>query len=204
MQGNTDYPARFEVDYPESSSRGLALLGVLFLIKWVLLIPHIVIIVVLSIAAFVVAYIGYWAVLITGSYPRGMFNFVSGVQRWEYRTNSWMAGLTDQYPPFTLPADADYPVRFEADYPEAPSRGLALLGALFLIKGVLLIPHIIIIVALSVASFAAYYIGYWVVLITGSLPRGLFNFVAGVQRWQARMDSWSYGWTDRYPPFTLE
>jgi hypothetical protein len=49
-----------------------------------------------------VIYIGYWAVLITGRYPRGLFNFGVGVQRWGLRTAAWMNGWADSYPPFSL------------------------------------------------------------------------------------------------------
>ena len=97
-----DYPASFEVDYPDASSRGLALLGALFLIKLILLVPHIIILYALGFVSFVVVYIAYWAVLITGRYPRGLFTLVVGVQRWSYRTNAWFLGLKDRYPPFTL------------------------------------------------------------------------------------------------------
>ena len=101
-QTGSDYPVAFEVQYPESSSRLLALLGVLFFIKGILLIPHLIIIYFLSIASFVVMYIGYWAVLITGKYPRGLFNFQVGVQRWTLRLNVWLAGWSDRYPPFSM------------------------------------------------------------------------------------------------------
>ena len=199
---DSDYPVRFEVDYPESSSRWRALLGAILWIKGVLLIPHIVILMVLSILSFIAYYIGYWAVLITGSYPRGLFDFVAGVQRWSTRTDSWMNGLADGYPPFSL-GEADYPARFEVDYPESSSRLLALLGVIFLIKFVLLIPHMIILYFLGIVSFAVVYIGYWAVLITGRYPRGLFNLVAGVQRWSYRTNAWMAGLTDRYPPLSL-
>ena len=96
------YPVRLEADYPEKSSRGLALLAILFFIKGLLLIPHIIVLYVLGIATFVVAVIGYWAVLITGRYPKGMYNFVLGVTRWQTRTSLWLFGLTDKYPPFSL------------------------------------------------------------------------------------------------------
>ena len=95
-------PTRFEVDYPESSSRALALLGALLFIKLVLLIPHLVILSVLSILMTVAVYIGYWAVLITGRYPVGLYTFVSGIQRWNYRVGAWLVGLTDRYPPFSF------------------------------------------------------------------------------------------------------
>ena len=96
-----DYPTRLELDYPESPSRVQSLLGVL-LIKWVLLIPHLVILIVLHAANEIVIYVGHWAVLITGSYPRGLFGFVVGVQRWSYRARAWNAGVADRYPPFSL------------------------------------------------------------------------------------------------------
>ena len=202
QSADSGYPVRFEVDYPEAPSRGLALLGALFLIKALLLIPHIVILYVLGIVAFVVFYIGYWAVLVTGRYPQGLFAFVLGIQRWSTRTDSWMYGMVDRYPPFSL-SDVSYPVRFEVDYPDALSRGLALLGALLLLKVLLLIPHLIILYALGLVSLVVVYIGYWAVLITGRYPRGMFDLVIGVQRWNYRASAWLVGLTDRYPPFTL-
>ena len=101
-QRMSDYPTRFEVDYPELPSRGLALLGALLFIKGLLLIPHVIILYALGIAASLVVYIGFWAVLITGRYPEGLYTFVSGIQRWNYRVGAWLAGLTDRYPPFSL------------------------------------------------------------------------------------------------------
>ena len=97
MRENTDYPIRFEVDYPESPSRVQALLGVL-LIKWVLLIPHLVILIVLHAVNEIVMYVGHWAVLITGSYPRSLFGFVLGVQCWTNRARAWNAGIRGPLP----------------------------------------------------------------------------------------------------------
>ena len=97
----TDYPARLEIEYPESPSRVWALTGVIF-VKGIFLIPHQILLAFLTIASWIVMYIGFWAVLITGSYPRGLFNFQVGVQRWSLRTSAWSAGWTDRYPPFTL------------------------------------------------------------------------------------------------------
>ena len=99
---NERYPAGLQVEYPERSSRLLALLGVLFYVKAILLIPHIIILILLGIAQGIVIYIGYWAVLITGRYPKGLFDFGVGVQRWGFRIDAWMNGWTDSYPPFSL------------------------------------------------------------------------------------------------------
>lgn len=99
---------------------------------------------------------------------------------------------------------SDYPVRLEVEYPESPSRGMAFLGVIFPIKALLLIPHAIIIYFLGIIAGFVVYIGYWAVLITGRCPEGLFNFTVGVSRWQMRTIGWLYGWTDRYPPFSLK
>ena len=202
-QGN-GYPARLEVDYPDSPSRVLALLGALFFIKALLLIPHYIVLTFLGIANLVCIYISYWAVLITGRYPGGLFAFVLGVQRWSYRTSAWSAGFTDRYPPFTLSRTGDYALKYEVDYPESSSRGLALLGVLFFIKALLLIPHLVILYFLGAASLICIYISYWAVLITGSYPRGLFALSVGVMRWSIRTDAWFLGFADRYPPFSLD
>ena len=180
----------------------LALLGVIFWIKGLLLIPHVIVLFFIGIASLVAVYIGYWAVLITGRFPMGLLSFAAGVQRWSTRTDSWMNGVADRYPPFTL-GESDYPARFEVDYPELSSRGLAVLGVIFLIKWILLLPHLIILSFLSMASAVVVYISYWAVLITGRYPRGLFSLVTGVQRWTYRINAWGYGLTDRYPPFSL-
>ena len=100
--GNERYPVVLQVEYPERCSRLLALLGAVFFVKWILLIPHIIILILLGMAQGIVGYIGYWAVLITGRYPRGLFNFGVGVQRWSLRTTAWMNGWADSYPPFSL------------------------------------------------------------------------------------------------------
>ena len=99
---NERYPTVLQVEYPERCSRLLALLGALFFVKAILLIPHIIILILLGIAQGIVIYIGYWAVLITGCYPRGLFNFGVDVHRWGFRIEAWMNGWSDSYPPFRL------------------------------------------------------------------------------------------------------
>ena len=101
---NERYPAVLQVEYPERCSRLLALLGALFFVKAILLIPHIIILILLGIAQGIVVYIGYWAVLITGKYPRGLFDFVVGVERWNFRATVWLSGCVDSSPPFRLRA----------------------------------------------------------------------------------------------------
>jgi len=98
-----EYPVKFEVKYPEQSSRLLALMGIpWFAIKMIALLPHVIILGVLNIAAIAASWLSLWAILFTGKYPRAFFNFVVGATRWQNRVNSWMYSLTDKYPPFSL------------------------------------------------------------------------------------------------------
>ena len=73
------------------------------LIKWLLAIPHYVVLAILGVIALVITIIAWLAILITGRYPRGMFDFVVGVGRWGFRVLAYVALLTtDRYPPFRL------------------------------------------------------------------------------------------------------
>jgi hypothetical protein len=92
----------FDVDYPERSDRLLAAIGILWFVKPLLLLPHLIVMWFLGIAWAIVVWLAYWVVLFNGTYPRGLFDFVVGVQRWQNRMTAWIAGLTDDYPPFRL------------------------------------------------------------------------------------------------------
>lgn len=93
-------PVKFSVDYPEKLSRGMLLLKTFF--GWIyVLIPHGIVLCFYGIAAVVVTFIAWWAILFTGKYPKGMFDFVVGYQRWSNRVNAYMLLLTDAYPPFS-------------------------------------------------------------------------------------------------------
>lgn len=96
------YPVNLVLTYPERSSRLFALLGILLPIKALLLIPHIIVLYFLSLASFIVTIVAYFAILFTGRYPKGMYDFVGGVLRWQTRLNAWMFSLSDKYPPFSL------------------------------------------------------------------------------------------------------
>lgn len=94
------HPANLTVDYPPKLSRGLAVLKLLF--GWIYVgIPHLVILWLYGIAAAVVTFIAFWAILFTGKYPRGMFDFVVGYMRWSARVNAYLYLMRDEYPPFT-------------------------------------------------------------------------------------------------------
>jgi len=194
----------------------------LWLVKWILAIPHYIVLAFLWLAVFVLTVVAFFAILFTGRYPRGIFDFNLGVFRWTWRVAFYSYGAlgTDRYPPFTLDDVADYPARLEIAYPENLSRGLVLVK-----WWLLAIPHYIIVgLFVGGGSYAASRIDDWVwsigfetgligilvlvagfaLLFTTRYPRGLFDFVMGLDRWVARVAGYVFLMRDEYPPFRLD
>jgi hypothetical protein len=218
-ENRTPYPVHVDASLDPSLSRWL------WLVKWVLLIPHYVVLFFLWLAFVVVTVIAFFAILFTGRYPRSLFDFNVGVMRWSWRVHYygyWALG-TDRYPPFTLDDVPDYPARLDVAYPERLSRGL------IFVKWLLAIPHLLVL-ALFVGG------GLWlgtrggkaddgwdngssagvslvgllvliaaiVLLFTSRYPRPIYDFVLGMDRWALRVGAYVALMTDRYPPFRLD
>ena len=201
MGSTLNSPVKFSVDYPERLSRGILLLKTFF--GWVYLgIPHGIILLFYGIAASIVQFIAWWAILFTGVYPKSMFDFVIKCTRWGLRVNAYMCLFTDIYPPFNGDENEGFPLKFSIDYPESLSRGKLLLKAFFGWLYVLL-PHGIILVFYAIAADFLLFISWWAILFTGKFPQGMFNFLIGFYRWYLRVFAYYPGYfTDVYPPFT--
>jgi hypothetical protein len=192
------YPVRFDVQHPEKSSR---LLNNIPYLKLILAIPHIIILYILFFLVAVVGFIAWWAILFTGKYPRGMFNFAVNIQRWINNVNIYEVMMRDEYPPVSGEAGKYPPVTYEVDYPERLSR---LLNNIPYLKFILLIPHFIVLILLLIVWLVVYFIAWWAILFTGTYPRGMFDFSVGVFRWSSRISAYAAMMTDAYPPFSMK
>jgi hypothetical protein len=189
----------------------------LWLVKWLLLIPHAVVLLFLWTAFAVLTLVAYVAVLFTGRYPRAIFEFNVGVLRWTWRVGyyGYQALGTDRYPPFTLAEVPDYPAGLTIEQPARLPHWLPLLAWLFAI------PHLAILGAftatptwqtqngevittgISVAGAAVLVLGFGL-LFTGRLLPGLYDLLVGLGRWGVRVVAYLALLTGAYPPFRLD
>jgi hypothetical protein len=209
------YPVKIEGELDASLSRWL------WLVKSLLLIPHLIVLAFLWFAFSVLTVGAFFAILFTGRYPRSIFDFNVGVMRWSWRVwfYSYCALGTDRYPPFTLADVPDYPARLEVAYPGELSRGLVLVK-----WWLLALPHYLIVGVFTGAAWAGLdaaddswglmsggglisllvLVAGIVLLFTGRYPRAIFDFVLGMDRWAARVLAYAALMTDVYPPFRMD
>jgi len=217
MQPETrTYPIRVRGDLDPALSRWQ------WLVKWIFAIPHYIVLLFLNIAYVVVTLIAFFAILFTARYPRALFDFNVGVLRWRWRVAFYaLTALgTDKYPPFSLKPKPEYPADLEVDHPERLHRGLVLIK-----WWLLAIPHYLLLLAFygGARVFASngngdLMVGYIRVsliiallviavvalLFTGRYPRGLYDFVMGINRWAIRVRAYTSLMRDEYPPFRLD
>jgi hypothetical protein len=200
------YPVAVDARDDEPLSRWL------WLVKWLLAIPHLLVLAFLWIAFCVLSAFALVAIAFTGRYPRALFDFNVGVMRWSWRVNYYAFALgTDRYPPFSL-TRADHPAELDVPYPERLSRGKALVKF-----WLLAIPHYLVLAALLGTWTAAdrgvapaglvealVLIAGFALLFTGRYPADILRLVVGIHRWAFRVLAYAAGMRDEYPPFRFE
>ena len=197
----------------------------LWLVKWVLAIPHFVVLALLWAVMLVLTVIAGVAILITGRFPRRIFDFNVGVLRWTWRVAFYATGAlgTDRYPPFTLSAGGSYPATLEVQYPGTLSKGLVLVK-----WWLLALPHYVVVAIIGTGwwwgtlrfgagrgwdnwgLWGGGLLGILVLvaavrlLFTGRYPRDMLDLVVGLNRWVYRVAAYALLMTDEYPPFRLD
>ncbi|HVN12272.1 MAG TPA: DUF4389 domain-containing protein [Kineosporiaceae bacterium] len=196
----------------------------LWLVKWLLLIPHYIVLAFLWLAFVIVTVVAFFAILFTARYPRGLFAFNLGVLRWTWRVSyyGYSALGTDRYPPFSLGEEPDYPATFDVAYPQRLSRGLVLvkwwLLAIphYLVLGFVLGGNTYTVTTVSgttttwtrasssgLLPLLVFFVAI-ALLFTAGYHRGLYDLVMGLNRWVLRVVAYVTLMTDEYPPFRLD
>ena len=179
----------------------------LFLVKWLLLIPHWIVLVFIGIGVAISLLITWFSILFTGRYPRGLFDFNVGFLRWCWRVGfyGYEALGTDKYPQFSLASDAAYPADLQVEYSEK-------IGRLALINIILAIPHLVILFVFN-GGYGKYvggliglltFVAGVINLFTGKYPDGLYKIILGMDRWSYRVAAYVMMMTNKYPPFSID
>jgi hypothetical protein len=196
------YPVIVEGSLDESLSRWR------WLVKWLLALPHFVVLLFLWIGFVLATFAAFWVILFTGRYPRGIFDYNVRVLRWTWRVSFYATSAlaTDRYPPFHGREDPEYPAHLEIAYPETQRRGLPLIG--WWLAG---IPQFAIasLIGGGMGGFnnligVLMLVAVLLLLFTGRYPRDLFAFVMGCNRYALRVTAYAAFMTREYPPFRLD
>jgi hypothetical protein len=184
------YPVTFEADYTEQRSR----LTTFF--RLILMIPVAIVLYVFGIVASIAIVIAWLAIVITGRYPAGLYSFVADFNRFLARVTAYAVLLTDAYPPFSGADDPAYPVRMQFAGPLEHYSRLKTFFRLVLAIPIMVLRYVMTLL-LEVGAFAAWF----VILVTGKMPRGLFDLMVLANSYTARSDAYVYLLTETYPPF---
>ena len=190
---------KFTINYQESYSRGELLLRTFFGVFYIML-PHLFLLLFVSIWSAILTFISFWVILFTGRYPQSFYEFQVNLIRWNIRVNARLYNLSDGYPSFGINGTDEY-TDVQIPYPENLSRGLQILKLLF---GVIYvgIPHGFVLLFRSLWTQILAFLAWWVVLFTGKYPQSWHEFNVGTLRWSTRVNLYLSYMIDDYPPFS--
>ena len=186
------YPVQLEIDPPEEQGR----LSILF--RLILAIPHLIVLYFLGIAVGIVGILAWFTIVILGRFPEALLRFTIGYTHWNTRANAYSNLMTGRYPPFSMDAEGDYPVRLTV---EEQTEGRNRLTTLF--RLILIIPHAIVLSILGIIAGFVLVAAWLVGIVLGRVPDGLHNFLVGYSRWNVRANAYGGLLVDEYPPFSF-
>ena len=206
------YPVRLDGRIDPDTSRWL------WLVKFILIIPHAIVLALLWIAVTLLTVVAGVTILFTGRYPPRIFAFNTGVMLWTWRVTYYTTAsfATDRYPPFSLAPDPSYPADLVIEYPGPLSRWQVLVK-----WWLLAFPHLVI-VGILAGGWGIGWPGGWRIAgaggliavlaviaaviraVRGAYPPQLFDLIMGFNRWVYRVLAYVALMTDQYPPFRLD
>jgi hypothetical protein len=201
---STGYPVHVEFPILESHNKFYAIPIVGYVVKYIMLIPYSIAMLVLALVVYVCQLVVWFPVMTTGQYPEWAFRLNSGLIRYVKRSSSFFSGLTDRYPSFSLedqPGDGDAMVVFEPQQTYSKFWAIPIVG--ISVKYIILIPHLIILNVLGLVVALLQLVTWIPVLFGGKYPLWGYQLVGGTIRWSARVMAYGLGLTDQYPPFSL-
>jgi hypothetical protein len=187
------YPVQYEADYVEKRSR----LTTFF--RLFTAIPAMILTALYLLAAEVVVFFAWFALLFTGRYPEGMYNFVAGAVRNASRFQAYYVLLTDKYPPWNGQEEYEYPIRVRIAPPKESYSRAKVFFRFFLLIPVYIIQYVYNIM-MQVGAFCA-----WIVIVfTGKQPEGLQNFINMAMRYHVDAMAYMFLITEDFPPITVD
>jgi hypothetical protein len=186
-------PLRLDVDYQERYRRWLPL------VRLLLLVPQSIALLFVEIGAAFGWLLAALAVIATGRYPRGLFEYMTGVGRWQLRYAGYLYMLTDAYPPFALYDQPAYPVRVALEYP--PGGRIARWRPL--VAWLLVVPQALELLVLYTGMFLLQLVALVSIVLTGTLPRPAFDMTVRILRFHGRVIAYAFFLTERYPGFVV-
>lgn len=183
------YPVTYEADYLRERNRLTTFFRLIVAIPW-LIVAYIY-----MIAQLVVVLIAWFAILILGRFPEGMYNFVGGVLRFTQRVNGFMYLQTDEWPSFGIGEDPTYPIRVNVHPPAARQSRVKTFFRLILALPLLIVAHFI-----SYAMMAVSAISWLTIVFRGYQPAAIHNALAFLIGWNTRASAYMLLMRDEYPP----
>ncbi|MCI0583496.1 MAG: DUF4389 domain-containing protein [Chloroflexi bacterium] len=200
--GRTGYPVRVTFDRNQEINRlwGIPFFGML--VRWLLLIPHFLVIMVLGIASGLSLLVTWIPILFTGRFPVWALDLYELTYRWFVRVSAYFFLMTDAYPPFS--GDAPYPADVTIDAPREINQlwGIPLLGAW--VRGLLTIPQAIVLFFLGIGIGFALLVIWLPVLVNGRFPQLGYDLFGGYLRMSTRVSIYTLLVPVPYPPFGIE
>ena len=200
----TGYPVHVEFPILDSHNRFYAIPIVGYVVKYIMIIPYAIALLVLALVVSVCQLVVWFPVMTTGQYPAWAFRLNGGLIRYIKRASSFLYGLTDRYPSFSLDdqaGDGDAMVVIESQQSYSKFWAIPIVGAV--VKEVILIPHLIILYILTYVVGIVQLVTWIPVLFGGKYPLWGYQLVGGYIRWSARVLAYALGLSDTYPPFSL-